>query len=234
MKKLKTTQLLLGSVILPNPEFGDMKLNVFPINHSSLNVVLPKQFEQYNDVLNEILAKLPIQEGAIEHFVTIDSKFFAVDDFLRREGVHIDGNFCADPNFKGSTWGGTSTTWGGTKCTPELKITTNWVTEHKFSIPIGTYVSDTLGGIIAVSNQVGCRFWGGEFDGRVGNEGDFSSMEKQLLDPVTMQENELWFMSSNTPHETLLISKNTRRTFLRITLDHRYVNTVISELKKVS
>ena len=115
---LNTKQKYLGNVKLPNPEFGDLKLNVFSISHDGNKIELPKQFKDYEDSLNEIMAKIPVQENATEHYVTIDSKFFTTKAFLRREGVHIDGNFCADPNFKGSTWGGTTTTWGGTHCTP--------------------------------------------------------------------------------------------------------------------
>jgi hypothetical protein len=54
-------------------------------------------------------------------------------------------------------------------------------------------------------------------------------MEDQLTDDkkVIFEKNQLYFMSSNTPHETLLISKGKRRTFLRITLNHNYQNEAI-------
>lgn len=236
MKKLITNQQYLGKVKLPNPEFGDIKLNVFPIKHNDIWIRLPEQFKDYENALNEIISNVPIQLDAIDHYVTIDSKFFTTKDFLRREGVHIDGNFCADPNFQGSTWGGTTTTWGGTHCTPELKITTNWVSEHKISIPIGKYVSDNLGGLIVVSNEVGCKAWKGKFKGLVGNEGDFSEMESQLNDQneFTLGKDEVWMMSSNTPHETLLIDQGKRRTFMRITLAHNYDNSQIFKIKQVA
>jgi hypothetical protein len=230
MKNLNTKQEYLGEVKLPNPEFGDLKLNVFPIKHNGNRISLPKQFKEYENSLNEIMQKIPVQEKATEHYITIDSKFFTTKDFLRREGIHIDGNFCADPNFKGSTWGGTTTTWGGTHCTPELKIRTNWVSEHDIKIPIGKYVSDDLGGLIVVSNEVGCKGWKGKFNGLIGNEGDFSSMESQLNNEneFICGKDEVWLMSSNTPHETLKISKGKRRTFLRITLNHNYLNENIT------
>ncbi len=236
MKTLNTKQEFLGKVKLPNPEFGDLKLNVFPIEHDGGYIKLPKQFKDYEDSLNEIIAKIPVQKNAKEHYVTIDSKFFTTKDFLRREGIHIDGNFCADPNFKGSTWGGTTTTWGGTHCTPELKITTNWVSEHNIDIPIGKYVSDDLGGLIVVSNEVGCKGWKGKFEGLIGNEGDFTNMETQLNDEneFICGKDEVWLMSSNTPHETLLIEQGKRRTFMRITLAHNYDNTQIFQLEAVA
>jgi len=233
MKTLNTTQEFLGNVILPNPEFGDIKLNVFPFKHTDKWISLPRQFEDYEEALNNIMNILPIQENAIEHYVTIDSKFFTTNDFLRREGVHIDGNFCADPNFKGSTWGGTSTTWGGTYCTPELKITTSWVSEHNITIPIGKYVSDDLGGLIVVSNEIGCKAWSGSFNGLIGDEGDFSALENQLTKDkeFVLDKNEVWLLSSNTPHETLLIEQGKRRTFMRITLAHNYDNSKVFKNK---
>lgn len=236
MKSLQTKQEFLGNINLPNPEFGDIKLNVFPIKHIGSWINLPKQFKDYEESLNLIMDMIPVQEKANEHYVTIDSKFFTTKDFLRREGVHIDGNFCADPNFKGSTWGGTTTTWGGTHCTPELKITTNWVSEHNIKIPIGKYVSNDLGGLIVVSNKIGCKVWGGNFKGLIGNEGDFSLLKDQLTKEkeFILGENEVWLLSSNTPHETMLIEQGKRRTFMRITLAHNYDNTQKFQLKVVS
>lgn len=236
MKSLQTKQEFLGNINLPNPEFGDIKLNVFPIKQTGKWIKLPKQFKDYEESLNAIMNMIPVQKNANEHYVTIDSKFFTTKDFLRREGVHIDGNFCADPNFKGSTWGGTTTTWGGTHCTPELKITTNWVSEHNIKIPIGKYVSNDLGGLIVVSNEIGCKVWGGNFKGLIGNEGDFSLLKDQLTKEkeFILRENEVWLLSSNTPHETMLIEQGKRRTFMRITLAHNYDNTQKFQLKAVS
>lgn len=241
----------MGVVLLPNPEFGDMKLNVFPIQHEKgKRIDLPTQFKMYENSLNAILSAVPVQRGAEEHYVTIDSKFFSTDDFLRREGIHIDGNFCADPNFRGpdneprATWGGTQTTWGGTRIDPStwgaeiswgatvgsgMVISKDWESEHDLQIPVGKYVSSKLGGLIVVSNEVGCRAWKGNFEGYIGNEGECSAIEAQLTSDkeLTLKKNEVWMMSSNTPHETLMIDKGKRRTFMRITLNHRYDNTLL-------
>jgi hypothetical protein len=61
------------------------------------------------------------------------------------------------------------------------------------------------------------------------SEGSFENMTDQLSDDrkIIFEKNQLYFMSSNTPHETLLISKGKRRTFLRITLNHDYQNESI-------
>lgn len=223
---------------LPDPDFGDMKLNVFPFEHTGEYVHLPGAYKIWEPALNEILKRVPLVEGCNQHYVTIDSKFFTVDDFLRREGVHLDGNFCADIRFAYATWGGTRTTWGGTTVQPKpspapdpndeknYNIVTPWISPYGVTVPFGTYVSGELGGIFCVSSEVGCRAWDGIFEGEVGDEGDFSAMEHQLTDDreIVFAKNHLYFMSSNTPHESMKITKGTRRTFMRVTLNHNYPN----------
>lgn len=217
---------------IPNPDFGDMKLNVFPFEHTGEYTRLPEAYKIWEPTLNEILKLVPLVDGCNQHYVTIDSKFFTVDDFLRREGVHIDGNFCADVKFSHSTWGGTRTTWGGTSTVPDpekpenYKVVTPWVSPYGITVPFGTYVSSELGGIFCVSSEIGCRAWSGIFEGEIGDEGDFTSMMNQLTDDreIVFDKNHLYFMSSNTPHESMKISKGTRRTFMRVTLNHKYPN----------
>jgi hypothetical protein len=105
----------------------------------------------------------------------------------------------------------------------------DWVLPYDLVIPISEYVSSTKGGILTVSTEVGCQAWSGDFYGEIMSEGSFEKMEDQLTDDkkVVFEKNQLYFMSSNAPHETLLISKGKRRTFLRITLNHNYSNNLI-------
>jgi hypothetical protein len=90
----------LGEFKLPDPEFGDLKLSVMPFENNGEWVNLPDGFKLWKQSFNDILKMIPLQEGANQHYVTIDTKFFTNDEFLRREGVHMDGNFCVDPNFR--------------------------------------------------------------------------------------------------------------------------------------
>lgn len=182
-------------------------------------------------------------EGANDHFVTIHSEFFSTGDFLRREGVHADGNFCVDPNFTGVTcWGGTSPqpkptwggttpqpTWGGSKFHPKYIVVKDWESPYDYEIPIGDYISYEKGCIFCVSTEIGCQGWDGEFYGEVGAEGNFESMTDQLTDEkkIVFDKDTLCFMTSNTPHETLFIDKGKRRTFMRITLNHEYPNQIL-------
>lgn len=305
----------LGEVILPDPTTGDFKLSVMPFENTGDWVSLPEGFKQWEESFNQILKMIPLQEGANTHYVTIDTKFFTTDEFLRREGVHIDGNFCVDPYFSSSvvekaSWGGASprpswggaryeapvakSSWGGAGPRPSWggaryeapgqapvdkfswggayprpswggaryesmsnpkyslvkgdndiyslvresqfeaqpdnsHVKMDWVLPYDVVIPISEYVSSSKGGILTVSTEVGCQAWTGDFHGEIMSEGSFEKMEDQLTDDrkIVFEKNQLYFMSSNTPHETLLISKGKRRTFLRITLNHNYQNEAI-------
>lgn len=280
----------LGTVQLPDPEYGDLKLSVMPFENNGEWVSLPEGFKIWEESFNNVLKHIPLQEGANTHYVTIDTKFFTTDEFLRREGVHVDGNFCVDPNFRemnelrtsdGSSpnkifkasWGGASpkpswggavykaesenepksknskvdfkASWGGASPKPswggaiyrgvaatyEAKednshVQMDWVLPYKITIPISDYISEKKGGILTVSTEVGCQAWSGTFKGEILSEGSFELMTEQLTDDkkIIFEKDNLYFMSSNTPHETLLITKGKRRTFLRITLNHNYLN----------
>lgn len=381
---------------VPDLEYGDMKLNVLPFEHTGEYIKLPNGFETWNDCFNEVLKKIPLQDGANTHYITIDSKYFQKDEFQRREGIHIDGNFCMDPYFVYqnyflhflnqsdsqnnfslqnpfgmATWGGMrlstskaskergkviysrnllTTTWGGMylykqyidegiqppidvdvfkhdiakskkrdderaeldrkklkrleevvakrkkrdderqeldrkklKSLEEVvaenesgreklgsqfpinlrpleipslmsdkfetlesligfcynyrakkdnsHVTMSWKLPCNIVVPVGTYVSENKGGILTASNQVGCQAWEGEYYGRVLSEGDYSDMANQLTDKnkTVFEKNTLYFMTSNTPHETLLQKADTRRSFLRITLNHNYDNSVFKK-----
>lgn len=98
----------LGGITIPEPEFGDMKLQVFPILHGK-SVGLPGPFAMWENSVAEMLDKLPVQENARRAFVTIDSKWFSTPDRLRREGT---GTFARTPTF--ATRGGTQCVVGGT------------------------------------------------------------------------------------------------------------------------
>lgn len=227
----QTTIKQIGKMNLPDPRFGDLKLSVMPFENNGKRIKLPIGFELWEDTLNEIVKQIPQREGANRHYVTIDSRFFSKSDFLRREGIHADGNFCVDPNFKMPTWGGTTITetWGGAKYHPVLKVLKDWELPYDIEIPVGDYITEKKGGIFVVSTEVGCQGWQGEFYGEVGAEGDFTSMQNQLTDDkkVVFEKDTLYFMTSNTPHETLIIEKGKRRTFMRITLNHEYPNNLL-------
>ncbi len=299
----KTLIKKITEIKIPDTEHGDLKLSVFPFENTGEWVSLPEGFKIWEESFNEILKLIPLQEGCNTHYITIDSKFFTVDEFLRREGIHADGNFCVDPNFavnEKSTWGGASyadqevksswggakyddvkSSWGGAKfddtedtedtedreqeqeykaswggaspkptwggASLEMKdgrysinrkfeakednshVKMDWVLPYKLVIPIGDYISEKKGGILTVSTEIGCQGWYGDFRGEVLSEGAYTEMEDQLTDDkkIIFEKDSLYFMTSNTPHETLLIKKGKRRSFMRITLNHNYQNECI-------
>lgn len=241
---------------IPDPEHGDLKLSVFPFENNGKWVSLPEGFKLWEESLNKIVKMIPLQKGANTHYVTIDSKFFTKDEYLRREGIHADGNFCVDPNFVSldekkklkrkykSSWGGASPmpTWGGARLKDKENdedeiivkednshVSMDWVLPYNITIPVGDYISEEKGGIFSVSTEVGCQAWQGTFKGEVLSEGSYELMESQLTDDkkIIFEKDNLYFMTSNTPHETLLINKGTRRTFMRVTLNHQYNNEAL-------
>lgn len=213
----------LGGLTISDPEFGSMTLNLYPANKA-----LPEPFARWQKQVNRMLDRVPEVSRFHQHFVTIDSKYFPTEASLRREGKHIDGNFCVDPDFKYATWGGTEPrpkpSWGGVTFGAE----TPWVSEHGISPPVGTYVSEELGGILCASSRPGCRVWPGTHPYEVMDEGDCSHFPGLSDDvAVDLPANRLHFMTSNTPHESYAIPKGDRRTLIRVTLDHRYPNQEI-------
>jgi len=235
----KTSILNFGEISIPDQEFGNTKLNVFPFTHTGKDISLPAPYGMWEDTVNEILKHVPLQEGANEHYITINSDFFTEDGFQRGEGVHMDGNFCVDPTFvSGSgefkaSWGGIRMRKGHPVELPDNShVEKNWVLPYKdVIIPVGTYVSDKLGGLFIASNNVGTRAWKGIFYGEVGEVGNYESMQDQLTKEKEqfVPANELVFMTSNTPHETIMVPKGERRTFLRLTLNHKYKNEQIKK-----
>lgn len=228
---MKTVLLNIGNIHISNPEYGDLTLNLFPVPIDR-NFDLPKQFNEFTDTIDDILKLIPFDENSSnQHYITIDSKFFTKPESLRREGLHVDGNFCGDPNFTGLTWGGTQTvpTWGGC-CIIGHDVITNWVSPYGVKPPIGKYISEDLGGIFVASTEVGCKVFTGDTDIRVGSEGDVEHARKVIessMKESILEANKLYFMTSNTPHETLLIDKGKRRTLIRVTLAHDYNNKLI-------
>ena len=257
---------LLSKVKVPDVDFGDCKLQVFPFDNSK-KVKLPAMFASWQKAFEQMRKKIPLVDGKNNHYITIDSQWFSTDGFLRREGIHIDGNFCADiefsyrdqnapiatwggavPTWGGvepvpppapkETWGGVTPTWGGVVPNPNetgnlsagWTVKVPWTLPYEINVPFGKYVSDDLGGILAVSSLPGCKVWHGKYTADIRDSGDCEHMRGELEaspNSVILGSNECWFMSSNTLHETLKIDKGNRRTFLRITLDHQYPNKLI-------
>lgn len=278
MYNLEVKTKLVGNIIMPDPDFGDFNLQMFPFNNSE-NVKLPQQFSIWQETFDKIRKNIPIIDGDNTHFVTISSKFFGQPGTLRREGLHLDGNFCGDPEFsyatwgettttwggvepqretwggttttwggvvpQRETWGGTTTTWGGTSAfnaTGVKRINRNdegwvakkaWVDPFNTVVPIGEYISSELGGIFLLSSHPGCELFVDDLVGiDVGDSGNLEHQRDLIATAsrsVVQGVDECWFISSNTPHESLPISAGTRRSFMRISLNCKYPNKLIGK-----
>jgi hypothetical protein len=217
-----------GAISIPDPDFGDFKLNVYPVTHDGRAVTLPAGFDLWTETVRSLFALIPVQPASA-FYVTIDSRYFPEAGTLRREGVHIDGNFVADPTFSPkTTWGPAKPTWGGLLAVADRELPNNahvrmgWKLPYEITIPVGRYVSGSLGGFLAATSWEGCHAWPGEDMGEVLSGGALE--ETPLTAPTLLPAHRAIFLSSNTPHASLEIPAGTRRTLIRITFDHRYRN----------
>ena len=225
-----------GSIDIPEMEYGDLRLQVFPITHGE-SVKLPGPFSLWNETADTILNRVPVQDGARKAFVTVDSRWFPVPERLRREGIHMDGNFCADPTFRREErtlygWGGGG--WSGLRAVKDHEEPDNSHVEIGFRvpynlgvIPIGKYVSDNLGATIVATTYEGCEVWPGTYSGNVGEGGDWSEMVNQLGVAQNVPAYRMFAMSSNTPHQSMITPAGVRRTLIRVTMPHNWNNESI-------
>lgn len=222
----------LGPITIPEPDYGDLRLAVFPIIHGQ-PISLPSAFKPWENAVSQMMDTLPVQAGATQAYVTIDSKWFTTPDRLRREGVHMDGNFCADPQFLRNDrtmagWGGG---WSGLRALKHYEEPDNSHVEIGFAIPydlgvipIGRYVSGHLGATVVATTIAGCDVWPGVYQGEVREGGDWSEMLDQLGAPQLIPAGRIVAMSSNTPHQSQITPAGVRRTLLRITMPHNWDN----------
>jgi hypothetical protein len=225
----------LGEINVPNPIFGDVTLNVFPLSIGEL----PSQFEKWQPIVDRIMSHVPHDPNSSnEHCVTITSKFFTEDSCLRREGVHIDGNFCVDPNFVKSSWGGVTPRPAWADMSAKIgvyeplpnneHVDMDWVLPYDITIPVGEYVSSDKGGLLTISNLEGCDVWDKPLTkDEVGDGGDCSHLELSEDDAFELEAGKLYFIQSNLPHSSRIIKKGNRRTMIRVTLAHDYNNSLL-------
>ncbi len=220
----------ISKINIKDPNFGDFKLQVLPFTHDgNAKITLPESFSMWNENVREMMSTVPVQKNATKFYITIDTKYFSADGFLRREGVHMDGNFCADPSFSPKCG------WAGMKAISEIEkpdnshISIPWIIPYNIVVPIGKYVSGSLGGTMVSSSFEGCNAYPGRYYGEVESGGCFRNMNDQINKELVIEKNKIYFMSSNCPHETLKIPRGNRRTFIRITFPHNYYNRCLLE-----
>jgi len=224
----------MGSISVPDVDYGDLKLQVMPFNNERA-FKLPIAFSVWQSTFDELRSKIPLSSGLNNHHISIESRYFFLDDYLRREGLHIDGNFCLDDEFSYGENGEYRCGWGARPGWLYKSDKGGMVGVEEFELPYsgmpieqGKYVSSKLGGLVVLSKYAGCNVYTDKIaNAFVGPGGDLEHYRSQLLKPKLIAADEVFFMTGDTPHESLKITKGNRRAFLRITLNHRYPNRLI-------
>jgi hypothetical protein len=157
--------------------------------------------DEYQGIVSNMLQ----QAGIPEHtgfYVTIDEQFLKKDAKLRRGGVHIDGNYLF-------SWGSSG---GWLNGTPGRMLTED---QHRLQ-----YQSE-LGGVIMASSFVACEAFLGTIDGTAGHGGDCEHLRSELskMESFWLKENVVYLGNSTFVHEGHVVSQDTNRQLVRITLD---------------
>ena len=160
--------------------------------------------EQYHSVIDKMLqdAGIPAHTG---FYVTIDEQFLKKSNKLRRGGVHIDGNYLFG-------WGSSG---GWLNGTPGRLLT-----EEQQRLQ---YHSD-LGGVVMASTFMACEAFVGTVDGAAGRGGDCEHLRDQFskMENFWLEENITYLGNSTFIHEGHVVSQDTNRQLVRLTLDTTY------------
>lgn len=161
----------------------------------SFDLAAPVMAEGFEDYLEPVVA-LCQAAGAVEGLahMTVDEKIVAAGMSQRRPRPHVDGCFMPKRNQWGQGGGG------------------GWL---HYCNDIGAGGFQRMS-VIVVASEVGCRAWRGLFDGDPAMDGDLSHLS--LGDGEVLPANVGYLLSPDCVHESMLMKRPTRRTFLRIAL----------------
>lgn len=76
------------------------------------------------------------------------------------------------------------------------------------------------GGMIVVASHLGCRAWAGDFEARIGANGDCSHMKSMLRDEdaIPLVGQRAYWLNESCIHEPLPLAQRTKRQFVRLSL----------------
>lgn len=186
-----------GTISLPMIE-GEFSM--IPFNLSTLEG-LPKHLYA---IAEKMLEGIPGLTGIA--YLTLHGKKLKSTETLRRGGPHTDGNY--EP--VNMTFGGSGGGWKIGENGPGIHTET-----HKRQ-----YVNPK-GGIILASNHAACLGWQGEYEGLPAVGGDCSGIV--LDEPFMLEENTVYYGNNHFIHESLPVTKDVHRVFVRITLPEDHV-----------
>lgn len=186
----------LRGIRAPLPRFAGTRVLLMPIIHGD-RTSLPDELAAYGPLVEDFAKAAPAYHGQVV-YLTIDEKFVRAGQTHRRRGLHVDGFYLTEEGGRRSgTWGGGGGAWGG-----------------------ASVLGDGGTGLLTVSDVAGCRAWGQEFAGVPAPEGDCEHFRPQCrLDrQETLAPGGIYWLGPLCVHESLPMEKDTRRTFVRLSL----------------
>ena len=156
-------------------------------------------YHDYLDIVRELCEAAGVYQG--QAHMTVDEKVVRAGGSQRRPGPHVDG--CFRPSADSWYHGGGSGGW--------LHGCNNIPTKEIARMPV-----------IVVASAAGCRAWEGDFVGEPKSDGDLSHIADQLGKGTVLEPNVGYLLSPDCVHESMLLDKDTQRTFLRIALPNTF------------
>lgn len=153
------------------------------------NPVMAEGFEDYLEPVTRLIEAAGQRIG--KAYMTVDEKMVMAGQSQRRPKPHVDGCFMETKMY-----------WGHG---PGWNHMCN-------NLPIDRMP------VIVASTVSACRAWKGQFDAQPRNNGDLSHIENELGEAIAIPSNVGYLLSPDCIHESMPMSKDTRRSFLRIAL----------------
>lgn len=152
--------------------------------------VMAEGFEDYLEAVSQLCATAGVISD--EAHMTVDEKVVQPGMSQRRPGAHVDGCYIkADQR-----WGHPAPGWA----------------HYCNNLPFQRMA------IIVASSVAGCKVYPGQFDGEPQNDGDLEHIRSQLGRGLLLPANKGFLLSPDCVHESMVFSKPTQRTFLRIAI----------------
>lgn len=153
------------------------------------NPTVPEGFEDYLPAIKALIAASGVTSGTA--YLTVDEKLMKAGETQRKPRPHVDG--CFIPSMRGWGHGGGGGGWN-----------------HSCNIIPGRMA------VIVASTVAACMAWTGQFDATPKPDGDLSHVE--LGAGTLLDANMGYLLSPDCIHESLPMTHDTERTFIRIAL----------------
>lgn len=181
----------LVPVQLPVPKNRQHYMHSFDL----ADPTVPEGFEDYLESVTNLCLNAGALQG--EAHLTIDEKVVLAGASQRRPYPHVDG--CFVKSMGSWTHPPTGPSW--------LHYCNNVGAGHVARMPV-----------IVAASEIGCRAWEGKFNAQPASDGDLSHIVKQLDNGTIFHANFGYLLSPDCVHESMIMTKDTPRSFIRIAL----------------